>query len=100
MRFLNGFNLIGLILFFISLGGLASGNRLLTEPGQPVNPYAWLLYLGASVIMIVNGYVSIRNARQSETSDKSGKTEASDKQTAETETTDAGTVSDSANVQS
>ena len=66
MRFLNGFILIGLILFFISIAGLASGNRLLTEPGQPVDPYAWLLYLGAAILMLINGGVSIWNARQSE----------------------------------
>lgn len=100
MRFLNGFILIGLILFFISLGGLASGNRLLTEPGQPVNPYAWLLYLGASAIMLVNGYMSIRNARQSERFDRPGKEETQDKPASETETGDAGTVSDSADVKS
>ena len=59
MRFLNGFICIGIILLFISIGGVASGNRLLTEPGQPVNPYAWLEYLGAAVLMLVNGAISI-----------------------------------------
>ena len=38
MRFLNGFVLIGITLLFISIGGVASGNRLLTEPGQQPNP--------------------------------------------------------------
>ncbi len=66
MRFLNGFILIGVVLFAISLGGLLSGNRLLAEPGQPVNPYSWLLYLGASVLMLINGGVSIWNAQQVE----------------------------------
>lgn len=64
MRFLNGFVLIGIILLFISVAGLVKGNTLLTEPGQPVNPYAWLEYLGAAVLMLVNGAVSIWNMRQ------------------------------------
>ena len=64
MRFLNGFILIGIVLLFISIAGLVSGNTLLTEPGQPVNPLAWLEYLGAAALMLINGAVSIWNARQ------------------------------------
>ena len=67
MRFLNGFVLIGIILLFISVAGLVKGNTLLTEPGQPINPYAWLEYLGAAVLMLVNGAVSIWNMRQHDT---------------------------------
>jgi hypothetical protein len=66
MRFLNGFILIGIILLFISIAGVASGNRFLTEPGQQPNPYAWLEYLGAAALMLVNGVVSIYNAKQQE----------------------------------
>lgn len=66
MRFLNGFILIGVILLFISIAGLVSGNTLLTEPGQPINNYAWLEYLGAAALMLVNGAVSIWNARNQE----------------------------------
>ena len=66
MRFLNGFILIGIMLLFISIAGAATGNRFLTEPGQHPNPYAWLEYLGAAALMMVNGIVSIRTARQNE----------------------------------
>ena len=66
MRFLNGFILIGIILLFISVAGLVSGNTLLTEPGQPTNNLAWLEYLGAAVLMLINGAVSIWNSRQNE----------------------------------
>jgi hypothetical protein len=62
MRFLNGFVLIGLILLLISIGGVASGNRLLTEPGQQPNQYAWLEYLGAAALMLINGAISIHLA--------------------------------------
>ena len=66
MRYLNGFILIGIALLVISIGGLLTSNRLLTEPGQPVNPYSWLLYLGAAVLMLINGGVSIWTSKQPE----------------------------------
>ena len=66
MRFLNGFILIGIILLFISIAGLVKGNTLLTEPGQPPNPFAWLEYLAAAVLMLINGAVSIWSYRQHE----------------------------------
>ena len=61
-RYLNMFILIGVALIIISLVGFATGNRFLTEPGQPLNPQGSLIYLGAGVIMLVNGVVSIRQA--------------------------------------
>ena len=66
MRFLNGFVLIGIILLFISIAGLVKGNTLLTEPGQPVNQFAWLEYLAAAVLMLVNGAVSIWMMRRND----------------------------------
>ena len=66
MRYLNGFILIGIALLVISISGLLTSNRLLTEPGQTVNPYSWLLYLGASVLMLINGGVSIWTSKQPE----------------------------------
>ena len=64
MRFLNGFVLIGIILLLISVAGLVKGNTLLTEPGQTPNPYAWLEYLAAAALMLINGAVSIWTYRQ------------------------------------
>ncbi|MCC6728360.1 MAG: hypothetical protein IT208_03375 [Chthonomonadales bacterium] len=64
MRYLNGFILTGFVLLFISVAGLIRGNALLTEPGMPINPYAWLEYLAASALMFVNGAVSIWTTRR------------------------------------
>jgi len=61
-RYLNMFVLIGIVLVVVSLVGFATGNRFLTEPGQPVNPQGSLVYLGAGAIMLINGVVSIRQA--------------------------------------
>lgn len=61
-RYLNMFVLIGIALIIISLVGFATGNRFLTEPGQPLNPQGSLIYLGAGVIMLVNGVVSIKQS--------------------------------------
>jgi hypothetical protein len=61
-RYLNMFVLIGIVLIAVSLIGFATGNRFLTEPGQPVNPQGSLVYLGAGILMLINGIVSIRHA--------------------------------------
>jgi amino acid transporter len=61
-RYLNGFILTGIALLFISIAGILFGERVLTEPGQPANPLAWLWYLIAAAVMLVNGVVSIRTA--------------------------------------
>ncbi|HSV73829.1 MAG TPA: hypothetical protein VLH79_08730 [Chthonomonadales bacterium] len=60
MRYLNGFVVLGVVLFLISMAGMVYGNTLLTEPGLPVNHLARWEYLAASVLMLVNGVVSIR----------------------------------------
>ncbi len=62
LRYLNMFVLIGIALVGISLAGFATHNRLLTEPGQPPSPYASWIYLGAGMLMLVNGIVSIRQS--------------------------------------
>jgi cytochrome c-type biogenesis protein CcmH/NrfF len=63
---LNGFILSSVALFGIAIAGVVKGNRWLSEPGMPVNRYGWLLYLGAAVVMLVNGLISIRVARRAE----------------------------------
>lgn len=62
-RYLNMFILSGIGLVLASLAGFASQSRFLTEPGQPTNPQASLIYLAAGVLMLVNGWVSIRMAQ-------------------------------------
>lgn len=62
LRYLNMFILIGIALIGISIAGFVTGNQFLREPGQEINPTASLVYLGAGVLMIINGIVSIRQA--------------------------------------
>jgi hypothetical protein len=62
LRYLNMFVLIGLALIGVSLAGFATQNRFLMEPGQERTPYVSLIYLGAGVLMLINGAISIRNA--------------------------------------
>ena len=62
LRYLNMFVLIGIILVVASIIGFATGNRFLTEPGQPTSPQASLVYLGAGLLMLINGVVSTRQA--------------------------------------
>lgn len=62
LRYLNMFVLIGIALIIVSILGFATGGKFLYEPGQDSNQSASLFYLGAGVMMLVNGYVSIKNA--------------------------------------
>lgn len=62
LRFLNMFVLIGIALIVVSILGFATGGKFLYEPGQDSSQYTSLFYLGAGVMMLVNGYVSIKNA--------------------------------------
>jgi len=62
----NGFILSSIALFGIAVAGIIKGNRWLSEPGMPINRYGWILYMGAAVVMLVNGLISIRVARRAE----------------------------------
>lgn len=61
-HYLNGFILTGIVLLVLAAIGLAKGPAVLTEPGMPVNTNAAMIYLGASIVMFVNGWLSIRVA--------------------------------------
>ena len=65
LRYLNMFVLIGIALIIVSILGFATGNRFLTEPGHTTDPSGSLVYLGAGLIMIINGVVSVRTAPSS-----------------------------------
>jgi hypothetical protein len=77
LRYLNMFVLIGLALIGISLVGFATHNRFLMEPGQPANPMVSWIYLGAGVLMLINGYVSIQTAPPHPVEAKKNETESS-----------------------
>ncbi|NUQ69641.1 MAG: hypothetical protein HUU17_02345 [Chthonomonadales bacterium] len=60
LRDLNGFILTAIALVIIAIGGMIRGNRWLSEPGMPTNHHGWALYLVAAVVMLVNGWLSIK----------------------------------------
>ncbi len=62
LRYLNMFVLIGIALIIVSILGFATGNKFLTEPGHPMDQSSSFVYLGAGIIMIINGVVSVRTA--------------------------------------
>lgn len=66
LKYFNSFMLTGAALLVIAVIGIFKGNEWLGEPGMPVNPYGWQIYLLAAVIMFVNGIVSIKLATQRE----------------------------------
>ncbi len=62
LRYLNMFIIIGLILILVSLAGFATHDHFLMEPGQSPQDHLSLVYLGAGILMLINGVVSIRIA--------------------------------------
>lgn len=73
LRDFNAFILTGAALFVIGVIGIFKGNRWLSEPGMPTNPYGWQLYLAASVLMLINGVASIKVARAVEAQRSAGR---------------------------
>lgn len=72
LRYLNMFVLIGIALIIISICGFATGNRFLTEPGQTPSQNASLIYLGAGVLMLFNGILSIMQSASPQPARPSG----------------------------
>lgn len=53
--------MIGVILLALSIAGFATNSVLISEPGQPVNHYASLEYLAGAIIMLANGYLTLKS---------------------------------------
>jgi hypothetical protein len=66
LRDLNSFILTGIALLVVGIAGIVKGNRWLSEPGMPLNPYAWQVYLAAAALMFINGAASIIQSRREE----------------------------------
>lgn len=78
LRYLNMFVLIGIALIIVSICGFATANRFLTEPGQVPSPNASLVYLGAGVLMLFNGVLSILQTPAAPPAQPSGSTPPSE----------------------
>ncbi len=56
----NTYFWIALVLFGLSILGLVMGDKTIRDPGQVNEKNLWMIYLGASVVMLVNGVISHR----------------------------------------
>ena len=54
----NTYFLISVILFILGIIGAVSGDQAIRDPGQKREGGLYLLYFVASVVMLVNGYIS------------------------------------------
>lgn len=57
IRLLNSFNLLGAILLSIGLYGLASGGKMVFDPGRLPRGNEWFIYALAGALMVVNGFL-------------------------------------------
>jgi hypothetical protein len=60
----NTYFLISGILFFLGIVGAIVGDHAIRDPGQKREGGLYLLYFVASVIMLVNGYISHKQTIQ------------------------------------
>lgn|GEM_PF-3560279 len=61
LKYFNSFIVIGVILFVLSIAGFATNSVLISEPGQPINHYASLEYLAGAIIMLANGFLTLKS---------------------------------------
>ena len=57
-RLLNSFTVLAVILVVVSLVGVVLQGRMIFDPGRPATGWEWLLYLMASILMLINGVLS------------------------------------------
>jgi len=56
----NTYFWLAAILLIIAIAGIVGGDSLIRDPGQKRENNLYLLYLGAAVVMAVNGFLSHR----------------------------------------
>lgn len=84
LRDFNSSIVIGIICLLISTAGIVRGNAAISEPGMPVHPHAWQIYLAAAAIMLFNGFLSVRLSRRAEERKKQDETDTSPRGKGET----------------
>ncbi len=52
------------VLLLLAIVGIVGGDPVIRDPGQRKESGLWLIYLGASVVMLVNGVLSHRQTVQ------------------------------------
>ncbi len=60
----NTYFWIAAILFILSIVGAVSGDKAIRDPGQKRENGLYLLYLVASIVMLINGLISHRQTVQ------------------------------------
>ena len=74
----NTYFWIAAILALLGIYGLIRGDATIRDPGQRPEVRLWLWFLGASVLMFVNGWLSHRLTLQSHAEERTNEEEKSD----------------------
>ncbi len=64
-RFFNMFNVIGSLLLVIAALGFVSGGKWIAETGTKPSKETAIVYLGAGLLMLANGYMSHKVSQRS-----------------------------------
>ncbi|MGC4047069.1 MAG: hypothetical protein QM758_25010 [Armatimonas sp.] len=64
IRRINSFHLLGVLLLLVAIVGLASGGKMVYDPGRVVKGNEWMIYGLAGVLMFVNGVLPSNEPKQ------------------------------------
>ena len=58
--YLNGFVILGVALLIMGIVGFFKGAEILRDPGQPKDSLLPVLYVLGGLVMLINGWMSVR----------------------------------------
>ncbi len=65
IRRINSFHLLGVLLLLVAIIGLASGGKMVYDPGRVVKGNEWMIYGLAGVLMFINGVLPSNEPKRS-----------------------------------
>ena len=61
-RYFNMFVIVGVVLIGVSVIGFMTHNQFVTEPGNRPTVLSSIIYLGAGILMLFNGFLSVKQS--------------------------------------
>jgi hypothetical protein len=72
-RRINSFHLLGVLLLLVAIVGLASGGKMVYDPGRALKGNEWIIYGLAGLLMFVNGFLPSNEPKRSDKAERNNK---------------------------
>jgi hypothetical protein len=69
-RRINSFHLLGVLLLLVAIVGLASGGKMVYDPGRTLKGNEWIVYGMAGLLMFVNGFLPASEPKRSDKAER------------------------------